>query len=152
MRQVLYIYVFALLTCFILSLIGCSKKVYVPVEKVTTITETIRDTVIEIQLEQLKDSVVTPDTINHLQNKYADSWAMFSGGRLHHSLNSRAARLPVHIQVVDRVKNILEPKITTVDKIIYKDKELTWWQRIRIFVGDLALIGLFICLIIKTKR
>lgn len=61
---------------------SCTKKVYIPLNTVTTITERLVDTVIKVNLQVYRDTITTPDTISHLVNPYCESWARVSGGLL----------------------------------------------------------------------
>ena len=53
-------------------------KEYVPVERIVKETVTVRDTVVNVRIEQVRDSVVIPlarDTASFLENAYAYSCA-----------------------------------------------------------------------------
>ena len=60
---------------------SCTKKVYIPLNTVTTITERLVDTVIKVNLQVYRDTITTPDTISHLVNPYCESWAKKEGCR-----------------------------------------------------------------------
>ena len=77
---------------------SCTKKVYIPLNTVTTITERLVDTVIKVNLQVYRDTITTPDTISHLVNPYCESWARVSGGLLRHSLAS--SKDPINVKVV----------------------------------------------------
>ena len=114
----------------LLLLTACSPKV---VEKVVIETEyrdrVVHDTaVVEIQKEVEK--IVTKDTVSHLENTYAKSDAMVSGGMLHHSLESRPQfiKVPVEVHVTDTL--VKEAEIRTETE--YVEKPLSWWQSFKI--------------------
>lgn len=82
---------------------GVQRIQYVPIERTRTITETKIDTVVQVEIEQIRDSVVTADTLSVLSNKYATSTAAVSRGLLHHSLRTTEAKLDIRVQYIDRV-------------------------------------------------
>lgn len=139
--------------CLIMA-ISCAKRIYVPVQATTTITERLVDTVVKVNLKVYRDTVTTPDTISHLINPYGDSWARVSGGMLHHSLNS--TEKPIEVKVV--YKNVIKTDSVQipveVEKLVYKEKELNTWQKTRMRAGEIAFasIGLLIVFWIVKKR
>lgn len=105
-----------------------STKVEVRTERIEHI-----DTVY-IELPRQVERIVTQDTTSRLENDYAVSEARVEAGMLHHTLETKAAKIPVH------VKSTIEKKdsITTTSKAevekekVYIEKELTAWQRFRL--------------------
>lgn len=103
--------------------------------------EYIRDTV-EVAIPAISESVVTRDTVSHLENPYASSRAVIAGGVLHHSLMTKPQiqRIPVRTPSLRR------------DSIVYRNfyrdvttevgRELTWWQQTQI-KGFWAMILIF---------
>jgi len=74
---------------FVCILSGCRiKTIYVPVERRTIETVTLIDTIVEIKIEHIRDTVAIPDTISFLSNKYTFSWAEWKDGLLRHSLST----------------------------------------------------------------
>lgn len=133
---------------------GCTRKVYVPVERTTTVIETVRDTVVEVSLKEVRDTVTVEtggrDTLSCLSNGIAYSFASVEGGRLGHSLG---------ILPGAKVKDTIPVKLVhIIDSIPYAvpvevEKKLTWWQRIKMEYGGFAMglatamvivLGLFI--------
>ena len=139
--------------CLIMA-ISCAKRIYVPVQTTTTITERLVDTVVKVQLKIYRDTITTPDTISHLSNPYAESYARLSGGMLHHSLNVNDN--PIEVKVV--YKNVIKTDSVQipveVEKLVYKEKELNTWQKTRMRAGEIAFasIGLLIVFWIAKKR
>lgn len=119
----------------VLSLLaGCRQVRYVPVETVLTDSTVIRDTVMDVRLVPYRDSVAVNDTSSFLSNPYAWSWAVWSGGVLHHSLvvwpgGSIRVKVPYFI---DRIVRIREPQLVEVER------ELTRWQRLKLELGGWA--------------
>lgn len=89
---------------FMLALISCkTKRIYIPIKTVVKETEIVRDTIIDIQLEVIRDSVVVSDTISVLENKYASSMAKFTQGNLHHTLKTKDVKVPIEVQYVEKI-------------------------------------------------
>ena len=139
-----YILIIILMT----SVWSCTRKVYVPMHTVTTITERLVDTVIKVSLQVYRDTITTPDTISHLANPYAESWAQVSGGLLRHSLTS--SKTPIDVKVVYkdivRVDSVSVP--VPVEKVVYVEKKLSKWQSIRMRIGEIAMGSIGILLLI----
>ncbi|MDH6304595.1 hypothetical protein M2459_001330 [Parabacteroides sp. PF5-5] len=130
---------------FVALAIGCkTKTVYVPVERVTTETVTVKDTIVETKLELIRDSVSVPDSMSYLANKYAYSWAEIKEGRLNHSLSMLPVLIPVEIQYIERHRIDSIPAPYPVEVIKKVEKELSWWQSARIRIGEISLVLLII--------
>lgn len=148
----LLLYIFVLgaagLVCVLMS--GCSPKI---VEKVVTQVEyrdrVVHDTAtVEVPVEVEK--IVTRDTTSHLENNWAKSDAMVSGGFLHHSLESkpRIIQVPVEVHVTDTV--LKEQEIKEVEKLV--EKELTWWQRFRMEAFPWLLLAVVLLLLYVFRK
>ena len=137
--------VFTLILCIAAS---CTKKVYIPLNTVTTITERLVDTVIKVNLQVYRDTITTPDTISHLVNPYGESWARVSGGLLRHSLTS--SKDPINVKVVykDIVRVDSIPVPVPIEKKVYIEKKLSQWQSMRMRIGEIAIGAAGILLII----
>lgn len=133
----------ALLFCLVCA--GCSPKI---VEHTVTKTE-YRDryvhdtTTVEIPFEV--ERVVTRDTSSHIENTYAKSDAVVSGGFLSHSLESKPQiiKIPVEVRVTDTVYT----ESIVSSSIEYVEKDLTGWQKFKLnafgwMAGLLGISGL----------
>lgn len=117
-----------------------STKVEVRTERIEHI-----DTVY-IELPRQVERIITQDTTSHLENDYAVSEARVEAGMLHHTLETKAAKIPVP------VKSTIEKKdsVTTTSKAevekekVYIEKELTAWQRFKMR-GFWALLAAMAC-------
>lgn len=141
-------YLFPIL--FIL-LVGCTKKIYVPVNSYHTITETLHDTIIDVKLDVIRDSIITDDTISVLSNKYSKTTAKWSNNRLYHSLSINDITIPVRIEYKDRtvIDSIQVPYPVKGDPI---KMPLNWYEKICVY-GFTIIIGTFFSwLILKIKR
>jgi hypothetical protein len=127
---------------------SCTKKVYIPLNTVTTITERLVDTVIKVNLQVYRDTITTPDTISHLVNPYCESWARVSGGLLRHSLTSSKEPIDVKVVYKDVVRVDSIPVPVPIEKKVYIEKKLSQWQSIRMRIGEIAIGAVGILLII----
>ena len=128
--------------CFY-SLTSCkTKTVYVPVERVRTETVTVKDTITEIKLEHIRDSVSVPDSASYLSNKYAYSYARITGGILSHSLSTHPVSIPVEVKYIEKTITDSIPVPYEVKVYEYKDKPLSWWQSTRMRIGEASIISL----------
>jgi hypothetical protein len=149
MRKLIYVFLVLLL------IIGCKTPhpQYIPVETVRTVTETLRDTVIQVKLEVHNDTVALPDTVSYLKNKYVESWAKYSKGLLMHSLKILDTPIPVKATVKDIQKSdtIRVPYPVKGDPVLI-EKELSWWQALFIWTGGITWIIIIIGLIVWTNK
>lgn len=119
---------------------GCSKRVYVPVERTTTVYETLRDTLVEVELKEVHDTVTIEtlggDTLSYLHNDIAYSFASIEGGKLGHSLGilpGTKLLFPMQMKFIHIVDSIPYPVTVEVEK------KLTWWQRMKMEYGGFAM-------------
>lgn len=119
---------------------GCTRRVYVPVERTTTVTEIVKDTVVEVILEVRKDTVTVEaagrDTTSYLENGTHFSRATWKEGKLGHSLGTLPGA---------SVKDTVPVKMVIIrDSIPYPvevevEKKLSWWQRQKMEYGGIAI-------------
>ncbi len=121
---------------------GCSKRVYVPMESKITEAVTLRDTVLDVRLERVRDSVVVVDTVSFLENMYAFSFAKWDSGRLHHSLGMKGVDIPVRVKYVEREKRVEIPMAYPVEVVRVVEKDLGWWGKLTMFLGNGVIVGL----------
>lgn len=114
---------------FVLFLPSCSPKIVYQKETITEYRDrVVHDTAtFEVPVEVVK--IVTRDTVSRLNNSFAKSDAIVSGGFLFHSLESipQTIEVPVEVHVTDTLWK--EQEIKEVEKEV--EKELTWWQKFR---------------------
>lgn len=118
------------LLILLFTLIGCkTRTVYVPLETVTTKTETemVRDTIVNIKLIPYFEEIVTEKDSSYLKNEYSYSKAWWDGSKLHHTLGIFNKIIPTNIQYKDKYVYITETKresypvekqATLIDKIL----------------------------------
>ncbi|MBO4916533.1 MAG: hypothetical protein J5374_01475 [Bacteroidales bacterium] len=135
---------------------ACGTVRMLPVQDSTRVEVRVeREIVVDtawVELPVIVEKVVTLDTVSVLENKYAISEAEVSGGRLVHSLATKAVREPV----------LVEKEIVYRDSVVFRDRvareeirverELSWWESFRLRVGGwclLAVLLIVIYLVIK---
>lgn len=136
-------------------LFSCSPKV-IPPASVESTKVIVRDRIVHdtipfvVEREVVRN--VTRDTSSHLENTYAESDAVVSGGVLSHSLQTKpqTIKVPVNVYVHDTVT--VKEKAETIIKEVERD--LTWWQKTKMnLFWVFALVGiLFIAYKILKNR
>ena len=114
--------------------------------EVRTETVTKTDTV-TVELPVVVEKVATLDTLSLLENVYARSEASVENGILHHSLETKPARLPVAVehQIVYRDSVVYRDR--TVTRTVEVPRPLTRWQKFRQTLGGITLASLAIALV-----
>ena len=132
-----------ILLFFILFLPGCSPKVTREIRTEIQYRDRVVPITATFNIPYFVERNVTKDTTSHLENPYAKSDAVVSGGMLFHSLESipQTIENTVEVHVTDTVYK--EAEIRTEKE--YVDKPLSWWQKARIgafwwLVGALAVL------------
>ena len=108
--------------------------------------ETIHDTAY-VQLPVIVERVATLDTASILENKYAKSAALVSGGVLTHSLETKPAKAPVSVekQIVYRDSLIYRDRVVT--ETVEVEKKLSAWQSFKMKVGGFSVVILLIVIL-----
>lgn len=126
--------------------------------EVKTVVETIHDTAY-VQLPVIVERVATLDTASVLENKYAKSAALVSGGVLIHSLETKPAKEPVSVekQIIYRDSLIYRDRVLT--ETVEEEKELSTWQSFKMKAGGFSIVILLIVILytiftnfLKLKR
>lgn len=119
-----------------------STKVEVRTERIEHI-----DTVY-IELPRQVERIVTQDTTSRLENDYAVSEASVEAGMLHHTLETKVAKIPVPVKsTIEKKDSVTTTSKSEVEKEkVYIEKELTAWQRFRLrgFWILAAMVGGFV--------
>lgn len=130
---------FALLAVLVTSC-GSSRHAATSIEthdstKVEVRTERIEhiDT-IYVDLPRQVERIVTQDTTSRLENDYAVSEARVEAGMLHHTLETKAAKIPVPVKsTIEKKDSVTTNSKSEVEKEkVYIEKELTAWQKFRL--------------------
>lgn len=118
-----------------------STRVEVRVEK-----EIVVDTA-WVELPVIVEKVVTLDTASVLENRYAKSEAVVSGGRLSHSLATKAVREPVKVEKEIVYRDSLVYRDKVVKEEVKVEKALTPWQTLKMRTGGVCLIAILLIII-----
>ena len=127
-------------------------------EKTVTVTETVRDTVVQVQLEKEYVKVITPDTTSTVETKYARSTATYHGesGLLEHDIENKQDSIPVKVVYKEKevVKEVPAPYPVEVEKKVEVPKRmpLRWWEKIFFYTGIATVGGGIFWLIRKFKK
>lgn len=117
-----------------------STKVEVRTERIEHI-----DTVY-IELPRQVERIVTQDTTSRLENDYAVSEARVEAGMLHHTLETKDAKIPVPVKsTIEKKDSVMTNSKSEVEKEkVYIEKKLTAWQRFKMR-GFWALLAAIAC-------
>lgn len=139
----------AVILAVIVAVFACSPKVIVQKEVITEYRDRIVHDTATVEIPVEVEKIVTKDTASHLENTYAKSDAVVSGGFLHHSLESipQIIKVPVEVHVTDTLYKEAEIHTETVEV----EKPLTWWQKFRIG-AFWWLVGAVVLLLLWTFR
>lgn len=123
---------------------GCTKKVYVPVEKTTTVTVTKRDTIVSVRLDkEIVRVTSTKDTAAYAETKYAEAKALWCGDSetLSLYLRNKTSDIPVKVEYVEVNRIDSVPVPYPVEKVV-ELQYVAWYDK----VGRVCLI-LLMCVI-----
>lgn len=124
-----YLVFVALFTVFMCGITSCSPKIITHTETVIEYRDRVVHDTTTFEIEKEVEKIVTKDTTSHLENKYAQSDAMVSGGFLHHSLESKPQIIEIPVEV--HVTDTLWKESEVITKIKEVEKELNWWQKMK---------------------
>ena len=115
--------------------------------EVKVVEKIVKDTA-WFELPVIVEKVATLDTASVLENKYAKSEAVVSGGVLHHSLQTKPVREPVSVEIKEVVRDSIVYRDRIQTKTVEVEKKLTGWQQAKMKVGGICfiliiLIGLY---------
>ena len=100
-----------------------------------------------VELPVTVEKVATLDTASVLENKYAKSEAIVSGGVLTHSLATKPVREPVKVEKEIVYRDSLVYRDRVVKEDIYIEKELTFWQKFCLKLGSWTLVLIVIAIL-----
>ena len=138
----------------VLSLLSCvacgTLKQVTPTESVRTdvrVETVIQKDTIYLEIPVIEKVVETLDTASVIENKYAKSAASVRNGVLVHSLSTKPVNEPVIIdkQIAYRDSLVFVDRINT--ETIEVEKPLTGWQQLKLALGGIALVALFIWIV-----
>ena len=114
--------------------------------EVKVVEKIVKDTA-WFELPVIVEKVATLDTASVLENKYAKSEAVVSGGVLHHSLQTKPVREPVEVQIKETVRDSIVYRDRIQTRTVEVEKKLTWWQSLKLKAGGVFLILIVIAIL-----
>ena len=115
--------------------------------EVKVVEKIVKDTA-WFELPVIVEKVATLDTASVLENKYAKSEAVVSGGVLHHSLQTKPVREPVSVESKEIVRDSIVYRDRIQTKTVEVEKKLTWWQSLKMKTGGITLLAIFLIVIL----
>ena len=115
--------------------------------EVKVVEKIVKDTA-WVELPVIIEKKATLDTVSTIENKYAKSEAVVTGGVLHHSLQTKPVREPVSVESKETVRDSIVYRDRIQTKTVEVEKKLTGWQQAKMKVGGICfiliiLIGLY---------
>ena len=132
----------SLTACCQPKLLGDYKQDSVRVEIVEHIVS-VHDTLYH-EVPLIKEVQSVRDTISHLSNTYADSWASVrSDGTLSHTLLTRPQRIPIPYKKTEKHRDSIVYRTIEERVVVEVERNLSWWEQtqIRGFWALLAFIA-----------
>ena len=114
--------------------------------EVKVVEKIVKDTA-WFELPVIVEKVATLDTASVLENKYAKSEAVVTGGVLHHSLQTKPVREPVEVQIKETVRDSIVYRDRIQTRTVEVEKKLTWWQSLKLKAGGVFLILIVIAIL-----
>ena len=115
--------------------------------EVRVVEKIVKDTA-WFELPVIVEKVATLDTASVLENKYAKSEAVVSGGVLHHSLQTKPVREPVSVESKETVRDSIVYRDRIQTKTVEVEKKLTWWQSLKMKTGGVTLLAIVLIVIL----
>ena len=115
--------------------------------EVKVVEKIVKDTA-WFELPVVVEKVATLDTASVLENKYAKSEAVVTGGVLHHSLQTKPVREPVSVESKETVRDSIVYRDRIQTKTVEVEKKLTWWQSLKMKTGGVTLLAIVLIVIL----
>ena len=115
--------------------------------EVKVVEKIVKDTA-WFELPVIVEKVATLDTSSVLENKYAKSEAVVSGGVLHHSLSTKPVKEPVSVESKETVRDSIVYRDRIQTKTVEVEKKLTWWQSLKMKTGGVTLLAIVLIVIL----
>ncbi len=142
---------------------GCSPKLYpqktVNTEHVVTVTETLRDTIVQVQPDSsIVEALIRCDSTGRA--RLEEIRTLRQSARVRQTLALKDNRLTtkavvdsmgIYLTYKDRYKE--EVKVQTIETVIEKEVNiLHWWQKALMWAGVLSCLTIVIMLLLKLSR
>ena len=115
--------------------------------EVKVVEKIVKDTA-WFELPVIVEKVATLDTASVLENKYAKSEAVVSGGVLHHSLSTKPVKEPVSVESKETVRDSIVYRDRIQTKTVEVERKLTWWQSLKMKTGGVTLLAIVLIVIL----
>ena len=115
--------------------------------EVKVVEKIVKDTA-WFELPVIVEKVATLDTASVLENKYAKSEAVVTGGVLHHSLSTKPVREPVSVESKETVRDSIVYRDRIQTRTVEVEKKLTWWQSLKMKTGGVTLLAIVLIVIL----
>ena len=115
--------------------------------EVKVVEKIVKDTA-WFELPVIVEKVATLDTASVLENKYAKSEAVVTGGVLHQSLQTKPVREPVSVESKETVRDSIVYRDRIQTKTVEVEKKLTWWQSLKMKTGGVTLLAIVLIVIL----
>ena len=115
--------------------------------EVKVVEKIVKDTA-WFELPVIVEKVATLDTASVLENKYAKSEAVVTGGVLHHSLSTKPVKEPVSVESKETVRDSIVYRDRIQTKTVEVEKKLTWWQSLKMKTGGITLLAIVLIVIL----
>ena len=115
--------------------------------EVKVVEKIVKDTA-WFELPVIVEKVATLDTASVLENKYAKSEAVVTGGVLHHSLQTKPVREPVSVESKEIVRDSIVYRDRIQTKTVEVEKKLTLWQSLKMKTGGVTLLAIVLIVIL----
>lgn len=110
---------------------------------------------VEVPVPQIREAVTVQDTSSHLENQYSQSDARINrDGSLYHSLETKPQTIKAKTEARIEYRDSIVTKEVVVEKTVEVkvEKELTWWQKVKMKVGGWALGIILLAIIYMAVR
>lgn len=115
--------------------------------EVKVVEKIVKDTA-WFELPVIVEKVATLDTASVLENNYAKSEAVVTGGVLHHSLFTKPVREPVSVESKETVRDSIVYRDRIQTKTVEVEKKLTWWQSLKMKTGGVTLLAIVLIIVL----
>ena len=115
--------------------------------EVKVVEKIVKDTA-WFEMPVIVEKVATLDTASVLENKYAKSEAVVTGGVLHHSLQTKPVRELVSVESKETVRDSIVYRDRIQTRTVEVEKKLTWWQSLKMKTGGVTLLAIVLIVIL----
>ena len=94
-----------------------------------------------VEIPGQKESTTVRDSVSHLENDYAVSDArIMADGTLYHSLETKARTDTLSKELTVQAKDSIIYRYKLNTKVVTVEKELNWFAKMRIWIGNVMLV------------